>query len=276
LGGYASVPLAVAAVRAGIPLVLLEQNVVPGRANRLLAPWATVVCTTFAQSARYLSTRPRVVHTGNPVRASIVTRAAARATQADPWRDANPMLLVLGGSQGAHSINQLIVELLPRIASHLTDWEVVHHSGARDECAVRAAYDANRIRSTVTRYIDDVAAVYCRATLAISRAGATTLAELAVCGVPAVLLPYPFAAANHQWHNARAFSRAHAAIIIEDRPGRSAAALASALIPLLREPQMRRELGLAMLKLAEPAAAGAVVSTILSISDTDHRARQSA
>jgi UDP-N-acetylglucosamine--N-acetylmuramyl-(pentapeptide) pyrophosphoryl-undecaprenol N-acetylglucosamine transferase len=278
LGGYSSVPLAVAAARQGVPLVLLEQNVIPGRANRWLARWAATVCVSFEDAVDQLSMRPQIVVTGNPVRAEIIEASAARAEHANQSRDADPLLVVLGGSQGAHSINRFVTESLSKLTDFLADWQIVHQTGAKDVAWVRAAYDAHRLRAEVVPFISDMADVYRRATLAVARAGATTLAEMAIAGVPAILLPYPFATANHQWHNAQAFGRAGAAIVVDDRPepGRTTAALVSALAPLLRLPELRREMRLAMLKLARPDAVEAVVTAILTTTGTDQLARQSA
>jgi UDP-N-acetylglucosamine--N-acetylmuramyl-(pentapeptide) pyrophosphoryl-undecaprenol N-acetylglucosamine transferase len=278
LGGYASVPLGLAAARSGVPLVLMEQNLVPGRANKLLSRWSSIVCTTFEESARYFSSRPRVLQTGNPVRRVIIERAAERATEAIQVRDSAPLLLVLGGSQGAHRVNEFVSAILPGIADYLRDWRVIHQTGAQDVESVRATYEANRIPCEVTPFIEDIAAAYSNASLAISRAGGTTLSELAVSGVPAILVPYAFATANHQWHNAQQFARAGGAIVVEDRPesGRSAAALQSAIVPLLRIPELRREMRLGMLKLARPDAAEAVAAAILSTLRSAQPTRRSA
>lgn len=278
LGGYACVPLGLAAARIGIPLILAEQNLIPGRATRLLARWASAVCITFRESASYLCTRPRIVHTGNPVRDSIVTRVANRARQANQFADSSPLLVVLGGSQGAHSLNQFVTGLLPSISSHLADWEVIHQTGERDAGWVRDAYHTHQLRCTVTPFIDDIAPIYARATLAIARAGATTLAELAVAGVPAILLPYPYAAANHQWHNAQSYGRVGAAIVIEDRPDRAVSdhPPVSSIVPLFRVPELRREMRLAMLQLGRPDAAAAVVQEIAATLSRANPAKRSA
>ncbi len=278
IGGYSSLPLGLAAARLGLPLVLLEQNVIPGRANRWLARWASTICVSFAETAEVLSVRPRVIATGNPVRSAIVAASKDRTEQANLIRDTDPLLVVLGGSQGAHSINCLIPELLPEITPHLTDWQIIHQTGMKDGEKVRAAYADHRLRAEVVPFISDIEDVYCRATLAIARAGATTLAELAVSGVPAILLPYPFATANHQWHNAQAFGRAGAAIVVDDHPepGRTTAVLTSAVTPLLRLPELRREMRLAMQNLARPDAVNMVVSEIHFAICSDQTARQSA
>lgn len=277
LGGYSSVPLGLAAARQGIPLIVLEQNVIPGRANQLLARWARSVCVTFESTAKHLPPAAHVVCTGNPVRASIVERAGTRAAAgpADPVR---PTLIILGGSQGAGSLNRCVTDSLPRVAPLLQGWSIVHQTGTRDAAWVREAYAAANLPADVTSFIDDVAELYGRARLAICRAGATTLAELAVAGVPAILLPYPRATADHQWHNAQEFGRAGAAVVVADRPeaGRSAAGLTAALQPLLKVPELRTEMHLAMLQLARPGAAAAVASEILGVLEVGRTARQSA
>src|SRR5262245_14550287 len=267
LGGYASLPVCIAAIRQNSTLVLLEQNVVPGRANRLLARWAAAVCTMFAESEEYFSSRASIMHTGNPVRGSIVARAAGRAYEATQFPDAHPVLVVLGGSQGAQGVNQIVIDMLPSLAPHLADWEVIHQTGSRDVAMVRAAYDSRRIRCTVVPFIEDIASVYSRATLAIARAGATTLAELAVSGIPSVLLPYPHATSNHQWHNAQAFGRAGAAIVLEQRQGsgRWITPPVSPVVQLLRVPELRREMRLAMLQLGRPGASASVAAHILKL-----------
>jgi UDP-N-acetylglucosamine--N-acetylmuramyl-(pentapeptide) pyrophosphoryl-undecaprenol N-acetylglucosamine transferase len=278
LGGYASLPLCLAASRQNSMLVLLEQNVVPGRANRLLARWATVVCTMFDESEEYFSNRSAIVHTGNAVRRSIVVQAAERAHEATQFRDIDPVLVVLGGSQGAHGVNQFVTDILPSLAPHLSDWEVIHQTGDRDIAMVRAAYDSWQIRCKVVPFIEDIAAVYSRATLAIARAGATTLAELAVSGIPAVLLPYPHASANHQWHNAQAFGRAGAAIVLEQRQGSTGltAPPVSPIVQLLRVPELRRDMRLAMLRLGRPGASASIALQILRLGRAPHTVPKSA
>ncbi len=267
LGGYGSVPIGLAAARLGVPLVLLEQNLIPGRANRLLSRWAARVCLAFEDSEHPFRCRARTIVTGNPVRSAILDLAAAADSSTHVDRSERPTLLIFGGSQGAHSLNRLIVQSLPRIAKQLIGWRVIHQTGAKDGQWVREAYAAAGIDADVRPFIHDMADAYSRASLAICRAGATTLAELAAVGVPAILLPYPLAAANHQWHNAQYFGRAGAAVVIEDRPDTAhvAATLTSSLLPLLKLPALRAEMRGAMRQLARPSAASNVVAELLAV-----------
>ncbi len=263
LGGYSSVPLGLAAAQSGIPLLLIEPNFVPGRANALLARWASTVCLAFPEAAEQFPVAAHCVTTGNPVRRAIIERAEARGTTQD--KTARRLLLVLGGSQGAQTLNHAFLEALPKTAASLVGWQIVHQTGSADRDWVREAYAEADMRATVEPFLYDMAELYSRANLAVTRGGATTLAELAVAGVPAVVLPYPRATAKHQWRNAQAFDRAGAAVVVEDRPepGRTAANLAASLLPMVKLPALRREMSRAMRALGRPDASAAVAHEVL-------------
>lgn len=207
LGGYASVPVVLAAWLRRIPTVLLEQNSRPGLANRALAHLARRVCTTFLQSAEYFPAG-KVVQTGNPVR-----RFAAMAA-APPH--AGFALLVFGGSQGAHRLNEAMAAGAARLVELVPDIHVVHQTGVADAAKLRARYAEVGIRAEVHEFIDDMGNAYAAADLVVCRAGATTLAELTVLGKPAVLVPYPFAADDHQRANATVLEERGAARMILD------------------------------------------------------------
>jgi len=260
LGGFTSVPVGLTAWRQGTPLVLLEQNVVPGRATAILSRLADRVCVSFEQTASHLPCGQRLCVTGNPVRAEI-----SRVTQFSPCSssDDKQILLVLGGSQGAVGLNSMVLTSLDRIRSRFSDWRVVHQTGERDPARVRAAYRQLGITAEVAAYFDDLPQKYREARLVISRAGATTLAELACCGRPAVLVPYPGSARNHQERNADAFVRAGAAVAVPEGTG-AVAALCRALTTLLDDPNRSRPMTESMRSLARPDATRAVSDVILS------------
>jgi UDP-N-acetylglucosamine--N-acetylmuramyl-(pentapeptide) pyrophosphoryl-undecaprenol N-acetylglucosamine transferase len=219
MGGYVSLPVAIAALRARRPLVLHEQNAVPGLANRALARAARTVAVSFAEAVRGLSRKARTVVTGNPVREEVLAVRADRerlAKEAIEELDLDPdrrTVLVFGGSQGALHLNRAFVDALPRIG--LDDVQFVLLAGDAHAAAVRAGVgDDARVR--VRPFLDRMELAYAVADLVIARAGATTIAEVAACGVPAVLVPYPYATGRHQEANARALQRSGGATVLLD------------------------------------------------------------
>jgi UDP-N-acetylglucosamine--N-acetylmuramyl-(pentapeptide) pyrophosphoryl-undecaprenol N-acetylglucosamine transferase len=220
-GGYVCFPVVVAArilrlLRIIRPrIALLEINVAPGLTNRLLTPLVDEVWTTYAASAK--SFGRKTVVTGTPVRPSLhLAKDAASARDRlglDPDRRT---VVVMGGSQGARSINEAVAALVTRRT--MPDWQVLHVSGERDyaymQAEEREPAAGNRVR--LVPYLDDPSDAYAAADVVVARAGASTLAELAVTGTPAVLIPYPYAADLHQAQNAALFEEAGAAVVLKD------------------------------------------------------------
>jgi len=207
LGGYGSVPVVVAAWLRRVPAVLMEQNVHPGLANRILSRLARRVCTTFAESAEFFPAG-KAIRTGNPV------RRLESSTRPDPSRFS---LLVFGGSQGARSVNRVVTEAVGQLQPRLPELSIVHQTGEADRLSVDEQYRARGIDARVSAFIEDMAAAYGSADLVVCRAGATTLAELAMVGKPAILIPYPYAADDHQRHNAEAMTAHRAAEMILEK-----------------------------------------------------------
>lgn len=257
LGGYSSVPVVLVAYLRGVPVVLLEQNAVPGLANRVLSRLAARVCTTFAESARYFPLG-KAIHTGNPV------RRFQRAPTGAGKRGKSVTVLVIGGSQGARSINRAVVEAAPELIRALPGVRCMHQTGLLDESWVRKEYERQGVPFEVYGFIHDMSAAYAAADLVICRAGASTLAELAVVGVASILIPYPFAADNHQQKNAEAWRRAAAAEMILDRE-LTAAKLHETVVRLLRNPEQLRAMGENALRLGRPNAAEAVVQVCAEV-----------
>lgn len=264
LGGYASVPVGMAASRLGIPLILLEQNVVAGRANCWLSRRANFVCTSFPNTAGLAGGALRVNVTGNPVRRSIAELAdepAGRETTA------SGVLLVLGGSQGARAVNEATVSVVESLASPFTGWQIVHQTGERDCDMVRERYAARGINHIVEPFFSDLTEWYRKATLAISRAGATTLAELACAGCPTVLVPFPNSVKDHQLHNARLVESCGGAVVVEQSTGATstADALSDVLKPLLADAPRRAQMATAMRTMARPSAAQDVLDRMSDV-----------
>lgn len=246
-GTYVSLPVGIVAALSGVPIVLLEINAVPGKVNRLLSRWAARVLVSFRQCQEFFPARvrERVVVTGTPVRRELTAlperAAACRSFGLDPAR---PVLLVLGGSLGARSINCAVAGVLDRILS--CGWQVLWQTGPE-------APHCEREGVVQLPFIHAMASAYAAAELAISRAGGSTVAELACCGVPAVLVPYPHAANHEQHRNAEALAAAGGAIVVEDSALEEQ--LWSTLEPLLANPERRRAMRQSLRRIGCSAAA---------------------
>lgn len=255
LGGYGSVPVVLAASTAGIPAVLLEQNAYPGLANRMLSRFAARVCTTFPESEHFFPSGKSIL-TGNPV------RVLASSIVPDP--DCFT-IFVFGGSQGARSINRAAVAAMPRIAAELGGKvRVLHQTGRADRDSVDHEYRRCAIDAQVSEFIDDMASAYARADLILCRAGATTLAELAAVGRPAILVPYPYAADDHQRHNAESLVARGAAdmILDKDLDDRS---LAEKILLYARSRERLTEMTANICRLATPEATAEVLRVCRSL-----------
>jgi UDP-N-acetylglucosamine--N-acetylmuramyl-(pentapeptide) pyrophosphoryl-undecaprenol N-acetylglucosamine transferase len=214
-GGYVSAPLSFAARVMGRPLVLQEQNSIPGLANRMLARIANEVHLSFLEARSYFSRKDHLKVTGNPVRAHILSgdrESALREFRLQPGR---PTVFVFGGSLGAKRINEAALETLRRLKGRV-DVQFILQTGRPDFDRVRAAVQAEELPATVLSFVKKIHMAYAAADLVVCRSGAMTLAEIAVCGLPAVLIPYPFAAHNHQEVNAANLVDRGAAVCILD------------------------------------------------------------
>ncbi|MBF0425868.1 MAG: undecaprenyldiphospho-muramoylpentapeptide beta-N-acetylglucosaminyltransferase [Magnetococcales bacterium] len=261
VGGYASAPAVVAARLRGVPALLHEQNAQPGLANRLLGRLVRTVCLSFPEAASAFPGRTLLV-TGNPVRASLVRAAVAEEPTLTP-PTAPLRLLVFGGSQGAQVLTEVVPAALAALPRHEGRVPVVvrHQVSAADVEAVAALYRQAGIVATCAPFFDDMAAAYRDADLVIARAGATTLAELTVMGKPALLIPYPFAADDHQTANARALVAAGGGWM-QPQAGLSVAWLVGFLTERLVDREGLRVVGRRARVLARPEAAAAIVAAL--------------
>jgi UDP-N-acetylglucosamine--N-acetylmuramyl-(pentapeptide) pyrophosphoryl-undecaprenol N-acetylglucosamine transferase len=261
LGGYASVPMGRAAARRRLPLVLLEQNVTLGRANRWLSRFASLLCTSFVQTEQQVHARCPVRWTGNPVRNFATSGSLAFAS------DVSPRLVVLGGSGGARSLNENVPRALYKVRQHLAGWEILHQSGEAELNSTRDLYRKFALEAKVEAFWPELPAVLAGSSLAICRAGGTTLAELSAAATPAVLVPYPHAADDHQRKNADVFVAAGAARLVDEREvaGRLDDHLAELLARVLTDATGRAGMAHAMRRLARPHAAAHVATLVWSL-----------
>jgi UDP-N-acetylglucosamine--N-acetylmuramyl-(pentapeptide) pyrophosphoryl-undecaprenol N-acetylglucosamine transferase len=256
VGGYASGPLVLAAALAGYPTVVQEQNSRAGFTNRLLARFARRVFVAFEGLERQFPAR-KIRLTGNPVRRSFLERAADIAGRS------GDAVLVLGGSQGSRAVNELVAGAAELLAARAALPRIVHQTGPAEADAVRAKYDALGLaaRVAVRPFIDDMPAALAGAALVVARAGALTLAELAITGRPAILIPLPTAADDHQSENARAFERAGAAVVMPQSQA-SPAALADQVAAIMSDGARRAAMAAAMRSLGRPDATRAIVAEL--------------
>lgn len=249
VGGYAGGPLVLVAALLGVRTVILEPNARPGFTNRVLRPFVRQAACAWSEAEAYFGRKG--VLTGNPVRAEFAALPAAAPA-------AGTSLLVFGGSQGSRVLNQAVVAALPSLPAGL---RLVHQTGPAMLAEVRAAYAAAGRADEVEPFLDDMPRRFAQAGLVLCRSGATTCAELAVAGRPAVLVPFAAAADDHQRVNARALEAAGGAVVIEERE-LSGPRLTAVLGELLERPERLREMAEATRRLGRPDAAARVADLL--------------
>jgi UDP-N-acetylglucosamine--N-acetylmuramyl-(pentapeptide) pyrophosphoryl-undecaprenol N-acetylglucosamine transferase len=244
VGGYASGPAMLAALLRRVPTLVFEPNFVPGFANRLVAPLVSGAAVHFAETGRHFR---HCQVTGVPVREAFFHIANRPA-------NIEPTLLVFGGSQGAHALNQVVMDSVADLRARVPGIHIVHQTGERDYNDAQAAY-ANLAGSVeVHRFIDDMPGGFARADLLICRSGASTVAEVTAAGKPAIFVPFPRAADDHQKRNAEALERAGAAAMLEESK-LNRATLVEVVSSLFSDPSRLQKMGEAARKLSHPDAA---------------------
>lgn len=273
VGGYASGPVVLAARLMGLPTAVLEQNSIPGLTNKILGRFARAVFVSFDESRRFFPAG-RVVASGNPIRRALLAalqaetvgaggavgaaQAATPTGSADPGANGRPpQVLIFGGSQGARAINEMLPPAAALLRQRGLVVRIVHQTGEADLDATRARYRDAGIEADCLAFIRDMAGEYQRADLVVARAGATTVAELGVVGRPAILIPYPFAADNHQEINAGELVRAGAARL-QRQSELTPEILADAMAEILGNPETRARMAGAMKALGRPGAAATI------------------
>ncbi len=259
VGGYASGPVVLAAWLMGIPTAVQEQNALPGLTNKILGKLARRSFVAFDEAARFFP-RPRTTNVGNPIRRALLENfLRPKAPVAEKLR-----LLVFGGSLGAHAINVAAVEAAKHLGELAARVEIVHQTGQKDLEETKAGYARAGVKAEVVPFIDDMSQAYAAATLVVCRAGATTLAELTVCKKAAILVPYPYAADNHQEVNARALVEKGAAVMIPERE-LTGERLASELRALLESDARRKQMERAAGLLGRPEAAKEIADVLVKL-----------
>ncbi len=262
MGGFTSAPPVFAAKFCGEKTFLHESNTIPGRANRLLARFVDMAFIGFPESAARLRAQKTVV-TGTPVRPQfsecriLNPESNRRALGLDPN---SPVILIVGGSQGARGLNDLILSALPLLQNR--GWQFLHLTGASDFERVNAAYAANGIKAIVKPFMVEMNMALGAATACISRSGASSLAEMAAMRLPSLLVPLPTAADNHQYFNALAFDKTGAAKLLEQKS--SPEKVAAMLAEIVGDATARQQIQSALAQWHAPGAAAEIAQNILN------------
>ena len=249
VGGYASGPAMLAGGLMNVPMLAFEPNVIPGIANRLAAPMVRAAAVHFAATQRYFR---NAVVTGVPVRREFFNV---------PARPENhpPTLLVFGGSQGAHAINLAVMQALPLLAQAVPGIHVIHQTGEKDCAEVQAAAAKSAVSSEVSAFIDDMPGAFARADLLVCRSGASTVAEITAAGKPAIFVPLPTAADDHQRHNAETLANAGAARLLPQSE-LTGERLTQEVASLLSDRARLSQMGAAARRFAHPNAASEIAA----------------
>ena len=256
VGGYASGPLVLAASLRRLPTAILEQNSIPGFTNKLLGKFVRRVFVSFSETKRFFRQR-KVLLTGNPIRKQILETLTATSPSRGP--DALPHVFVCGGSQGATAVNQLFCRAAGLLEQRGLKLTIVHQTGTPGLSETQTCYQESGIKADCRAFIDNMAAEYKRADLVIARAGATTVAELMCVGKPAILIPYPYAADNHQEINATELVAGGGARLAR-QSDTTPETLTNIIAELVANPAILDTMGSAMNALARPRAAQDIVS----------------
>lgn len=268
VGGYASLPMVLAARGMQIPRFIHEQNAIPGQTNRLLARFADKVFITLEESARYFPAKSTLL-TGNPLRRQILDMVgkANPSTLTDSiscqkGAEGDFRLFIFGGSQGAHAINAAMIAALPFLKESQVKLTITHQTGEKDHAETAAAYKAAGVEASVTPFISDMAAEYAKADLIVCRAGATTIAEVTACGKACLFIPFPHAVDDHQRRNAEALLKKDACFMMLERE-LSGKSLAESIVTLAEKPELVRTTGELAFSLARLDAAKIIIDEML-------------
>ena len=270
VGGYASGPVVLAARLMGISTAILEQNSIPGLTNRILGKFAKRIFLSFAHSQSFFKASKSVL-IGNPLRRQILEGLQGESQASEPSEPSEPLrLFIFGGSQGAVAVNEMCCKALGQLAAEGLSFRVVHQVGKNLQ-ATEALYKEAKVDAECRSFIDDMAKEYKAADIIIARAGATTIAELGIACRPAILIPYPFAANNHQELNAEEMVEAGAALMLRQKGNEDGTRLAAHLRELCQSEAKRRSMSESMRKLGRANAAEQVIDWALGRSEATAR-----
>jgi len=263
VGGYSSGPVVLCASMMGIPTMIHEQNTLPGLTNKLLGKFVDTVAVTYHESIRFFP-QEKTYLTGNPVRSEILKGDRGRGCKIFSLKKNLFTIFVFGGSLGATRINNAVSEALAYLEPFKDKIQFLHQTGDKDLDAVKEAYRMREFKGTVVPFAYEMADAYAVADLIISRAGATTLAEMTACGKAAILVPYPFAAGNHQEVNARKLWDVGAAQMILDKE-LNGKTLSDSIKYLLQDPDAIGQMERTSKSLGNPEATNRIIELMMGL-----------
>mgnify|MGYP006289119781 FL=1 len=271
-GGFVAAPVCRAGHALGVPVALLNVDVLPGRANRLSARWANEIFMQFDESRPHFGRSKAVISAvGCPLRTGFTNPSGEKAVQDLDLDAQKRVLLITGASSGSMSINEAVCRLLPRLEEFADRWQIVHLTGVEKHERVRDTYKETAIQHRVLDYYDHMPDLFAATDLVVGRSGAVSVAEYAVAGVPSICMPYPHHKDRHQYLNASKLSKSGAAVIVDDvpDPGRRVEALWRELHALMTDDDRRKRMSEACTTVARPGAAAEIALRLLGMSSQD-------
>lgn len=265
LGGHTSTAVVRAAAERGTPFILLEQNAVPSRTTRWLANASRMVCVAFEETRPHLHVQAPVKVTGNPARPAFEHLfAKLQHLRSSETKIRQKRIVILGGAGGARSLNESMPSALKQLNECLGDWQIVHQTGEGQLQETESRYRKLGVEALAVTYIDEIAAVMFESDIVVCRSSGTTLAELALAGVPAVLVPYALAREDQQLANAKVYAASKACRLIDETSqlGSLDKALARELTSLIVDQNLRKTMSLNMRALARPQASAEIASAV--------------
>ena len=260
VGGYVSGPTVLSAYLSLIPTAICEQNTVPGLTNRILSKFSKKIFLTFVDSAKYFPEK-KIVLTGNPVRTDFI-----RNNNSDPRKNSKKTIFIIGGSKGATRLNKIVPQALSKVVAD--ELEIFHQTGKKNEDTVKKIYKELNLNSNVFGFKNNIAEIYKKSDLIISRSGAGTISEITAMGKASILIPFPNAAHNHQMFNAKFMATAGASVIIEDDL-LDEINLSNQINDILNTEKLKK-MSEAASKLAKPNASNLIVEELYSLTERNN------
>jgi len=265
-GGFVAAPVCWAAHKLKMPVVLLNADIVPGRANKIIGRWADEIFVQFEETARYFAKQKAKVNVvGCPLRSGFANPEPAKAIEQLGLRKDKKILLITGASSGSENINDAVCLLLEKLNAFANDWQIVHLAGRSNFEKVQRKYAEAKISYKVLDYCDDMPNLLAAADLVVGRSGAVSVAEYAAAAVPSICIPYPYHKDRHQYLNAEKLVEAGAAVVVDDLPNRkdTAQRLWTELEKLMKDEQKRQQMKKNCTALAKKDAASKIAEKLL-------------